>query len=204
MTEPEMFRRHAHGLITKVDRAQPAIELVVTREEVDADSEVIVARGVDLSRYVRNPVVLLMHDPTRRIGRMESLTLQTVAGKEALVGRARLRDGDVAGEVADGVLGGVSIGFRSVERGAPILPGQHGPTHRRTELLEVSLVSIPSCASCTVIAKAMTGTRTAGAACRLDVAAFDRLVHQRVTLAVDAAVARGVRRALLHAQGRVD
>lgn len=154
--------KHVHGAFKSVDRAKREIEFIATRQEVDADGEVIVTRGVELSRYRKNPTLLLEHDRTKRFGRVDSLTLQPVAGADALVGRAAVLPAGVSAaadqayqELLHGALGGVSVGFVPVESDTTaILPGQRGRTFHRIELHEISVVSLPACSSCVVTAKA--------------------------------------------------
>lgn len=153
--------KHVHCLLKAVDRKQRQIEFIASRQAVDRDGEVILTRGIDTTGYQRNPTFLLQHDRAVRFARTDSLTLQTVDGADALLGRATVLPAGVSAEVDQayaellhGALGGVSIGFRVKEADAvPILPGQTGLTYTKTELLEISLVTLPSCQSCVVVAK---------------------------------------------------
>ncbi len=127
----------------------------------DAESELVDVNGIDLDRFRRNPVLLLQHDRFKPVARGVSLTRQSVEGALALTGVGRFTEDDDESlrayrQVKAGLLNGVSIGFLSLEQGPPILPGQRGPTHIRTELLEISLVTLPSCPTC-VITEKMAG-----------------------------------------------
>ena len=113
--------------------------------------------GMNLRRYVKNPLVLREHDKRQPVARTVSLTKQMVNGVASLVGRAVFPsdpESDAAyAKVKSGLLNGISVGFLSLEQGRPIHPEQRGITHKRSELVEVSLVSLPSCAKCTIFAK---------------------------------------------------
>ena len=56
-------------------------------------------------------------------------------------------------KVRNGLLSAVSIGFRSMQRGRPRFKEQSGATHERTQLLEISLTSVPACESCLITKK---------------------------------------------------
>lgn len=155
-----MIVKHGHWAIKQLDRTQRQIEFVASRQEVDADNEVIVTRGIALDRFRKNPILQLDHDALKRFGRVDMLMVKPVDGADALVGQATILPAGVSatadqayGELVHGALGGVSMGFLSLETGPPILSGQRGQTHTKTELLEISCVSIPSCASCVVTGK---------------------------------------------------
>lgn len=161
MTTLTEYRKQTHGTIKAVDRTKREIEFVASRQEVDRDGEVMLARGIDTQAFMKNPVLLLDHDRFRRFGRVDSLRVSTVDGAEALIGRASIVPPGVSAEadqayaeLLHGALNGVSIGFRPLEIDpTPILPGQRGQTFRRAELLEISLVTLPACPSCVVTAK---------------------------------------------------
>ena len=162
--------KHVHCMVKAVDRQQRQIEFVASRQEIDRDGDVIVTDGIDVSNYRRNPTLLLQHDRTVRFGRTDSLIFRPVDGVNALIGRATVLPAGVSAEadqayaeLLHGALGGVSIGFSVKEADAvPILPGQSGRTFTKTELLEISIVSLPSCASCVVLLKsAQTHSRQA-------------------------------------------
>ncbi|TKB75262.1 MAG: hypothetical protein E8D45_07860 [Nitrospira sp.] len=155
------------GVIKAIDRAHREIEFVASRQEIDRDGDVIITRGIDTANFRRNPVLLLDHDRGQRLGRVDSLTVERDAfGVDQLVGRASILPAGVSpaadqayAELLHAALGGVSIGFLPTESDyTSVLRGQTGKTHRRTQLLEISIVPIPACASCTVTAKSWRGS----------------------------------------------
>ena len=91
--------------------------------------------------------------------RVTSLLRQTVDRAPALVGRAWFPqdpDSDSAYQkVRNGLLNAVSIGFRSLRRGKPMLPQQAGCTQGKTQLLEISLTSVPARESCLITEKSV-------------------------------------------------
>ncbi|MCS6305999.1 MAG: HK97 family phage prohead protease [Nitrospira sp.] len=163
MTMLASIHKHAHGVLKGISREQREIRFVATRLEVDRDGEVVVPSGMDTANYDKNPTVLLQHDPLSPIGRVVSLRLGLVDGVPGWIGIARI-DPPGTSEAADrayrqiasGSLNGVSIGFM-VQEVSPraLLPGQTGRTYTKTSLLEISLVTIPSCASCVILEKTL-------------------------------------------------
>lgn len=150
------------GTIEKSSTDPRRISFIASHEKVDRDSEVIVIAGIDLTGFLGNPRMLLHHDRTQSIANVENLRRTKIDGAPALLGEATFPDrpqsNEALADVRAGLLGAVSIGFKSLELGAPILDGQRGPTYLKTSLIEISLVSLPACATCLVISK--------GAPCR--------------------------------------
>lgn len=122
----------------------PIYTFRITSSAVDRQNEVVDPNGWDFSAYEKNPVILDNH-------RYESI--EDILGR-ALLPLRRLPDGwevDILLSSCDkaktartlideGMLNAVSVGFRSLERereGTVLV-------HRKQELLEISLVSIPA------------------------------------------------------------
>lgn len=153
--------------ILKADKRR--ISFIASHQKVDRDSEVVLIDGIDTSEFERNPILCLQHrSQETAVARVENLRRTTVDGVQALIGEAVFPDRPVSNEVlADvkaGLLNAVSIGFRVLERGAPMLPGQEGATFTKTLLLEISLVSLPACPTCLVTAKGATKSCACGGA----------------------------------------
>ena len=149
MPQTKVFK---FSTIKQVNRDNREIEFVASKEETDRDNEVIVVRGIDLSNFRKNPVMLLQHDPRTRFGRVDGLRVERIDGVDALLGRASVLPFGINPEVDQayqemlhGSLNGISIGF--------LVKDRRGPKITKSELLEISLVSLPSCASCTVTGK---------------------------------------------------
>jgi HK97 family phage prohead protease len=124
------------------------IEIVGSTATRDRDDEVIVADGIDLRNYKKNPVVLPAHDYWQpAIGRAKSVKLEN--GK--LKFRIEFPEEGV-NPVADiyrklyksGFMKASSIGF--IPKEWNLGKGDKDPrrTFTKTELLEISLVSVPA------------------------------------------------------------
>lgn len=137
------------------------ISFIASHEKIDRHSEVIRVAGIDLTEFLHNPIMLLSHDPKLGgVATVEHLRKTRIDGAPALVGEAvfpdRPRSNETLADVRAGLLGAVSIGFKGVELGPPILEGQHGATFVKTTLLEISLVALPACQTCLVTSKGVT------------------------------------------------
>jgi phage head maturation protease len=153
----DQITKHAPaGYIKSVD--DRSVTIVACHEQVDADGELVRVRGIDLSRYLRNPVLLPHHNyQAAGVATVRHLRVEPLDGALALVGEAvfpnRPQSDEALADIRAGLVQGVSIGFRSLEQGPPVLAGQKGVTHTKTQLLEISLVSLPSCPTCLVSTK---------------------------------------------------
>lgn len=137
------------------------ISFIASHEKVDRDGEVVLIAGIDTTEFQRNPVLCLQHQSQQTaVARVENLRRTRIDGAAALIGDAVFPDrpasNEVLADVKAGLLSAVSIGFKVLERGAPILPDQHGVTYLKTSLLEISLVTLPACATCLVTSKSAT------------------------------------------------
>lgn len=134
------------------------ISFIASHEKVDRDGEVVLIAGIDTTEFQRNPVLCLQHQSQQTaVARVENLRRTRIDGAAALIGDAVFPDrpasNEVLADVKAGLLSAVSIGFKVQERGAPILPDQHGVTYLKTSLLEISLVTLPACPTCLVTSK---------------------------------------------------
>ncbi len=129
---------------------------VITDESlVDADGERVMIKGIDLTRFEKNPVCLFMHGR-----RWSSLTKRIVIGKwsnlqikgSQLHGEVEFDASDeeaaaIEKKVAGGFLKACSPRYRPVaisEDALDKLPGQKGLTYTKSQLIEISIVDIPS------------------------------------------------------------
>jgi len=129
--------------------------LVASTEGLDGDRDTIRASGWKLDRYMENPVILLGHDrtspPVARAVDVEvrdgQLVVEVEFPPEGVYPAA-----DVArGMVESGFLRGVSVGFNGLRS----RPNDHGGRDfLEQELLEVSLVAVPSNPRALLAAKA--------------------------------------------------
>jgi HK97 family phage prohead protease len=129
----------------------------ITTDAMDRDCEVVLPTGMDKRDFMKNPILLWMHDATQPIGKVNSL-YRTANGWDMDAEFATPPDGFKGEWKADecyalakaGILKGISIGFMPLESRAPSKKDieTHGSELRRVitkyKLAEVSLVSVPA------------------------------------------------------------
>lgn len=113
----------------------------------DRQGEVVTVDGWEVENYRKNPVILDAHqyDGIEHIlGRSVEIR-QTPEGLEADVIYSRVSPKGALAErlVEEGMLGAVSVGFRSLERARGTSAGEP-LKHTRKELLEISMVPVPA------------------------------------------------------------
>ena len=131
---------------------KPVVSFIASTANADRYGDVINQRGWDLSKYRKNPVILLNHNANALpIGRGE---VDVVDG-ELMVDVEFDMDDPQAKEIARktkaGFLNAVSVGFNPIdatprnmlEKSHPAY-GQSGQYFDRAELLEISIVTIPA------------------------------------------------------------
>jgi len=141
------------------------LRALIAAETLDRQSEVLVAGGVDLDGYRRNPVVLWNHDANLPpIGRALSLEVEPGVG---LWAETEFAPTPFAQELFElyrgGFLNGFSVGFRPLEtdrRPDAHRPGRKVVTISRWELVEQSAVAVPANPDALVVAAA-EGNRAA-------------------------------------------
>ncbi len=195
------------------------ISFIASHEKTDRDGEVVLIAGIDTTDFLRNPVLCLQHQARETpIGRVESLRKTRIDGAPALIGEAVFPDRPASNEaladVRAGLLNSISIGFQVLERGAPILPDQHGVTYVKTALLEISLVTVPACATCLVTSKSATGCACADKNPLADLLVCDDgilldhevayLTRQAVRSSVRSVIRDGIRQEINYQRGRID
>ena len=143
-----------HDAQMKVDSG--SVQFVFSDGTLDSDFERIDPNGWDLRHYKANPVVLWQHDWTRpAIGTASRLKKNDTG----LYGAVRFDDSGldpfatmIEAKVKNGILSKGSVGFKPTK--IEIVEDQKDPTrliHREQELIEFSIVNIPSNMNATVI-----------------------------------------------------
>lgn len=98
----------------KLEEGQYSIGTITTID-VDSDGDVVLPRGIDISRYEKNPVVLFQHNLDMPIGYAEELTVYD----DRITAKTRFANTDEARKVhqllKDNVLRTHSIGFVTLE-----------------------------------------------------------------------------------------
>lgn len=125
---------------------------IISVEEEDRDGDIIDVKGIDISAYERNPVVLWNHDhgiPIARniaMGKSGNDIMATARFPEEGISE---KADEVYGLIKAGVINATSIGFmpdfdEMDERKADNSPWGTGYNFKQSELLEYSFVSVPS------------------------------------------------------------
>jgi HK97 family phage prohead protease len=130
------------------------IKVVASDATPDRDGDVMDPAGCDFSAYRKNPIVLAAHDQKQPIG--TAAVARTPSVIEALISFAPLGASRTADEFCAlakaGVLSAVSVGFRPIDA-EPIKNGR-GVLWKAWELLELSLVAVPSNPNAVVMERA--------------------------------------------------
>jgi HK97 family phage prohead protease len=147
MEEPamKMLHKFSPGAVVP-DRTLGArqIKVVASDATEDRDGDILLPQGCDFSAYNKNPIVLDGHDQSKRVG--TAAVSRTPSAIEAIISFARLGASQAADEACalakDGVLSAISVGFRPIT--AQPRGNGRGVLWKAWELLEISLVSVPS------------------------------------------------------------
>lgn len=137
---------------TKAEQTPEAITFIASTDTPDRYGDIVDQRGWDLAAYKRNPIVLLNHNPQQLpIGKGHAY----VKNGQLMLDVRFDKNDDMAQrverKVRDGFINAVSVGFQpseSIQRNK--LPTDHpyygksGYYFPKSELLEVSIVTIPA------------------------------------------------------------
>jgi len=134
--------------VKQVDEVNRRITLIITATQVDRDGDVVVAAGVRVDSYLRNPIVLFSHMPFFPVANTTQLIMRPTE-IEAEIEFFSREESELAHRLfllySRGKMKAASIGFLPINvDDKPILDGQTGRTFLETELLEFSLVAVPS------------------------------------------------------------
>ena len=124
-----------------IDDENAILTAIVASEKRDRDGEIIrlTESSMDLTGYRKNPVLLWQHRPDSPIGK----ALKIGIVKKQLIAIFEFhRKTQISREIFDlygsNFLNSFSVGFRALEK------RDENKVYRKTELLEISCVSIPS------------------------------------------------------------
>jgi HK97 family phage prohead protease len=158
------MRRIEKSFMVQVQSLGPrSILITCSSGAVDRTGEVVDQKGIDLSDYNDNPIVLWSHNPEHPVGNASAV--QVIGGKlQAQVdffpeGLSHKAD-EVCGLYKGGFVRTVSIGF-DVTEAEPMDPrNPRGPQrYLKTTLLEISLVCLPANTDAVVIQRARKSGR---------------------------------------------
>lgn len=148
-----LTRAYSTFSVKSVDPERRVISGIATTPEADRLGDVIEPLGVQF----KNPLPLLLyHDSKRPVGHA-TFKKPTKHGIEFEAkiptidepGTLRDRLNEAWDSVKSGLVGGISVGFRSIEQAFKDDGGIH---FLKTEVVELSLVVIPANAACTILA----------------------------------------------------
>lgn len=146
---------------------------VLTDESIDAHSERVLVKGVNLSRFNSNPVMLYNHMRSTPGFFGESATSDTILpigrwknvqkDDDRIVAEAWIDMEDpfaakIGKKIENGILNAVSIGFRALavsDAEEDKVQGQKGVTITKAELMEASIVDVPANPNATVLSKVL-------------------------------------------------
>jgi len=152
-----MKTKHLIGEIKAAESSDYDGTFVLTTGNVDRDGDIIEPDGLDVTAFLKNPITLWQHDHKNPVGTWENIRHET--GR--WVADLKLATTNLANMtrklIQEGVLKAVSVGFLPKENGYERIEDEDGNfkgyRFLKTELLEVSLVSVPANAEALLISK---------------------------------------------------
>jgi HK97 family phage prohead protease len=151
-------RKHSEAFSTNLKQVgNRQVRVVASTPTVDRDGDRITPGAFNLATYRKNPVILRQHDPKRPIARASSVDV--VDGKLRAVIQfpqpGISQDSDETYElVKAGILNGISVGFRAEKVSFPNDLPAPGMQVDKADLLEISIVSVPSNPEATIVERA--------------------------------------------------
>jgi HK97 family phage prohead protease len=132
------------------------IGVIAASSDLARDGHVLVVAGLSLENYRKNPIVLWDHNPDQPIG---ACTAVGMVG-DKLAARIELSDAspkaqEIRAFAKGGIVKGVSIGFDPIDAEPldPAYGSRGGMRITSSELLDISLVSVPSDVNGMIIAR---------------------------------------------------
>lgn len=152
---PDTISRSAY--LTKASQDDDTYSFLASSEKADSYGDIVVQKGISLSRFKKNPIILYQHDANSPIG-----TGKAYLGDKGLMVDVKLAPpgtspiiDTVRGLLSAGILKAVSIGF-SAKEWEPIRDKDNeflGYKFLKSLLHEISIVSIPANDEALAIAK---------------------------------------------------
>lgn len=161
---PEVVFKSARIIEHNYDDANTTIEGIITSESMDRDKDIVYRDGVDIKRYLNNPIVLWNHDHNTPIGKSEKMRKTKLEdGTKILKAKTKFAKTQFAQDlyqmVKEGILNAFSIGFIPTEMESRKDDNGHGWNIYKSELLEYSLVSVPANPDAIVTSKLLKSLR---------------------------------------------
>ena len=139
-------------------RIADTYDFVLSTEDVDRHGDIVVQSGLNTKSFEQNPIALFQHDHNAPVGVWSNIRRvgKATVGTFKPVAKGTSRIGDIARSLLEqGVLKAVSIGFAGVEK-TYLEP--RGVKYLKSDLLEVSLVSVGANPNALMIAKSLSMT----------------------------------------------
>ena len=149
----------ADGIVRKATNEGRTLggEFVISDESTDRMGDVIVQAGWKFDGFEINPIALFNHDSSFPIGTWKNIRREG----DRTLGRLELAEAGTSDRIDElrrlvdqDILRAVSVGFRPLKT-EPVGKGKSGLRFVESDLLEVSLVSVPANANAIQIAKSL-------------------------------------------------
>lgn len=137
----------------------------VSAESVDRYGDIIIQAGIDFKNYLKNPIALLNHNSGDPIGNFLNPRIQNgklTADLDLLPLGVSARVDEIRALISHGVLRATSIGFAPIEQ-EPIYSSngtRTGTKYNKSELYEISVVSVPAQSEALAIARSLGISRS--------------------------------------------
>lgn len=139
-------------------RIADTYDFVLSTEDVDRHGDIVVQSGLNTKNFEQNPIALFQHDHASPVGVWSNIRRngKATVGTFKPVAKGTSRVGDIARSLLEqGILKAVSIGFVGVEKNY-LEP--RGVKYLKSDLLEVSLVSVGANPNALMVAKSLSMT----------------------------------------------
>lgn len=133
-----------------IEKADGEFTAIASTEAKDRHGEIVKANGWDLKNYKQNPILLFMHDHTKPIGKATKIWVENTGKSAKLMFKGVLSSATDEARAArqlmnEGILNSFSVGFMPME--------MEGNEITKSELHEISLVSVPANAEARLVAQ---------------------------------------------------
>lgn len=123
------------------DKQDDIFTAVASTASEDRQGEIVAVEGWQLKNFKDNPILLFMHDHNKPLGRATKVWIDKTGIKPKLSFKGFISTATDYGRAAkqlmeEGILNSFSVGFRPIE--------MDGNTITKSELYEISLVSVPA------------------------------------------------------------
>jgi len=143
------MKKYIKGIVKKDAVEKDLFEAIASTDAIDRDGETIDPKGWELENFKNNPVLLFAHDYKQPpVGKFVDIETRD----DGLLGKFKFASTERAQElktlVKEGILNTLSVGFMTKESDA-----KDAKKITKQELLEVSLVPVPSNAEAVITAR---------------------------------------------------